>query len=212
MRTGILFFFLLSSLFVLVFFAWFLHGQISPQDHARGGKQSGVQQHQRTPTVSGQGVETASSQNIYPHAHEFVAPRGFINTKSITLQQAREHNKLVLVHFWTYGCINCKRTLGHLNDWYDKYHADGLEIIGVHYPEFSYERRRENVVAFVQKNAIRYPIVLDNDGGTWRAYHNRYWPHRYLIMPDSSIIYEHIGEGAYDETEAKIREVLYNEG
>jgi hypothetical protein len=82
--------------------------------------------------------------------------------------------------------------------------------IGVHYPEFSYERKMENVKDFVRTNDIRYPVVLDNDAGTWNAYKNRYWPHRYLIDPDGNIIFDHIGEGKYAETAAAIENVLYN--
>jgi thiol-disulfide isomerase/thioredoxin len=99
--------------------------------------------------------------------------------------------KVVLVDFWTYSCINCIRTQPYLNTWYEKYEKDGLVIIGVHAPEFAFEKIENNVRESSQKSGIKYPIALDNDFQTWNAYANRYWPAKYLIDKDGNIVYKH---------------------
>lgn len=146
-------------------------------------------------------------QERYPRAKELVNPTGFINTENITV---REHigENIVLLDIWTYSCINCVRTLPYLTAWHRKYKDYGLQIIGVHTPEFSFEKKRENVAAAVNRFNITYPVVLDNNYGTWAAYQNRYWPRTYLIGVDGFIRYDHIGEGAYRETEDMIQELL----
>lgn len=151
----------------------------------------------------------------YDPAIEIVTPSGFINTPSTSSGQAGPitigelvGKKVVLVDFWTYSCINCQRTTPYLNAWYEKYKDKGLEIIGIHTPEFQFEQKYENVKAAVEKFNIKYPVALDNDYATWHAYGNRYWPHKYLIDIDGFIVYDHIGEGAYGETERKIQELL----
>ncbi len=157
---------------------------------------------------------SVSSPNIiqeklakYPRAKEIVNPSGYINTNNITVSEL-VGKKVILIDFWTYSCINCIRTIPYLNSWYEKYKDQGLEIIGVHTPEFLFEQKYENVLAAVKKYGIEYPIVLDNNYSTWTAYGNLYWPHDYLIDIDGFIVYDHIGEGGYDETEAKIQELL----
>lgn len=143
----------------------------------------------------------------YPLAKEIVNPSGYINTDKITVSEL-VGKKVILIDFWTYSCINCQRTTPYLNSWYEKYHDKGLVIIGVHTPEFLFEQKYENVQAAVNKFGIKYPVVMDNDYSTWTAYSNRYWPHKYLIDIDGFIVYDHIGEGGYDETEQKIQELL----
>lgn len=140
-------------------------------------------------------------------AIELVSPDGYINTDKITIKDL-VGKKVILVDFWTYSCINCQRTLPYLNAWYDKYHNKGLEIIGVHTPEFDFEKDYSNVEKAVAKYGIKYPVVQDNEYQTWRAYNNRYWPRKYLIDINGKIVYDHIGEGGYEETEAKIQELL----
>jgi len=142
-----------------------------------------------------------------PDAIELVSPNGYLNTEKITINEL-VGKKVILVDFWTYSCINCQRTMPYLNAWYDKYQDKGLEIIGVHTPEFEFEKDRDNVASAIEKFAIKYPVVQDNDYLTWRAYGNRYWPRKYLIDINGKIVYDHIGEGAYEETEAKIQELL----
>ncbi len=145
--------------------------------------------------------------NKYPAARELVSPSGFINTPPFTLKNL-VGKKVILVDFWTYSCINCQRTLPYLNAWYDKYKNKGLEIVSIHTPEFDFEKKYDNVQAAVQKYGIKYPVVMDNDYATWDAYQNRYWPRKYLVDVDGYIVYDHIGEGGYEETEAKIQELL----
>ncbi len=130
-----------------------------------------------------------------------------LGAKTITLQQLAG-KKVILVDFWTYSCINCQRTLPYLTDWYKKYKDQGLEIIGVHTPEFDFEKDPANVEMAIAKYGITYPVVQDNEYGTWNAYSNRYWPHHYLIDIDGYIVDDHIGEGGYAETEMKIQELL----
>jgi cytochrome c biogenesis protein CcdA/thiol-disulfide isomerase/thioredoxin len=145
---------------------------------------------------------------IYKLAPEISTPDGFINTdgKPITLAELR--GKVVLLDIWTYSCINCQRTLPYLNDWYAKYKDQGLVIVGLHTPEFGFEKVLSNVEKAVEKFGIHYPVVLDNDYSTWQALGNQYWPRKYLIDPDGYIIYDHVGEGGYDETEQQIRDAL----
>ena len=146
-------------------------------------------------------------KSLYQQAPELTGIAGYINTDSnIKIQNLK--GKVILVDFWTYTCINCIRTLPYLKDWHDKYADKGLVILGVHTPEFEFEKEYENVKSAVEKYMIRYPVVQDNNYATWRAYKNRYWPHKYLIDIDGFIRYDHIGEGAYEETEKKIQELL----
>lgn len=150
--------------------------------------------------------EEPSLENATPYI-EIVAPSGFVNTEGITLGEL-VGNKVILVDFMTYSCINCQRTFPYLNDWYEKYKDQGLEIVGIHTPEFAFERDRENVRAAAAEFGLQFPIVLDNEYATWNAYKNRYWPRKYLIDIHGNIIYDHIGEGAYEETERVIQEAL----
>jgi thiol-disulfide isomerase/thioredoxin len=116
--------------------------------------------------------------------------------------------KVVLIDFWTYTCINCIRTLPFLTAWDERYRDKGLVIIGVHTPEFEFEKNIENVKDAVNKYGIKYRVIQDNDYHTWRAFKNRYWPRKYLIDSEGYIRYDHIGEGGYAETEEKIQELL----
>ena len=138
---------------------------------------------------------------------EIVNPFGFVNIDGITIGEL-VGKKVILVDFLTYSCINCQRTFPYLNAWYEKYKDQGLEIIGIHTPEFSFEKDINNVRDAMTKFGIKYPIVLDNDYATWRAYGNQYWPRKYLIDIHGNIVYDHIGEGGYEETEMKIQELL----
>jgi thiol-disulfide isomerase/thioredoxin len=116
--------------------------------------------------------------------------------------------KVVLVDFWTYSCINCLRTLPYLKAWDEKYRAQGLVIIGVHAPEFVFEKDLHNVEQAVREFGIKYPVVLDNEYAIWNAYQNQYWPAHYLIDAQGHIRHQHFGEGAYAETEQMIQALL----
>jgi thiol-disulfide isomerase/thioredoxin len=139
-------------------------------------------------------------------APELANVDGYINSEPITLADLR--GKVVLVDFWTYSCINCIRTIPYLNAWHEKYADDGLVIVGVHTPEFEFEKDYNNVKAAVEKFDIKYPVAQDNEKGTWEAYENRYWPRKYLIDNEGYVRYDHIGEGAYAETEKVIQSLL----
>ena len=136
----------------------------------------------------------------------------WINSEPLTLDGLRSEGKIVLIDFWTYTCINCIRTMPYLKEWHEKYADHGLVILGVHTPEFEFEKVYENVVEAVAGFDLEYPIVQDNDFGTWRAFNNRFWPAKYLIDVNGFIRYSHFGEGAYDETEQQIRDLLMEAG
>lgn len=138
---------------------------------------------------------------------EIVNPSGFVNTEPFTLGQFIG-KKVILLDFLTYSCINCQRTFPYLNAWDEEYRDQGLLVVGIHTPEFAFEKDIGNVREAMKKFGITHPIVLDNDYATWRAYGNNYWPRKYLIDIHGNIVYDHIGEGAYEETEQKIRELL----
>jgi thiol-disulfide isomerase/thioredoxin len=116
--------------------------------------------------------------------------------------------KVVLVQIWTFACINCQRTLPHIVSWHQKYASKGLQVIGVHTPEFAFERDRGNVLKAIKQHGITYPVAIDNDFKTWKAYQNEYWPHLFLADRQGIQRYDHIGEGAYDETEKLIQTLL----
>ena len=143
-------------------------------------------------------------------APELTGINGWINSEPLTLESQR--GKVVLIDFWTYTCINCIRTLPYIKEWHAKYADKGLVILGVHTPEFEFEKIRENVIDAVEEFGLEYPVLQDNDFGTWNAFENRYWPAKYLIDKDGYVRYTHFGEGAYAETELQIRELLEEAG
>ena len=159
-------------------------------------------------------LDKAQFQNIdksqFRMAPEFAQISGYINTPGnngpLTLSSLK--GKVVLVDFWTYTCINCIRTIPYINDWNQKYADKGLVIVGVHSPEFEFEKNYNNVKAAVQKYGINYPVLLDSDHGTWNAFGNQYWPRDYLIDSQGYIRHDHIGEGGYDQTEKAIQSLL----
>jgi cytochrome c biogenesis protein CcdA/thiol-disulfide isomerase/thioredoxin len=141
-----------------------------------------------------------------PVAPELRGIVGWINSGPLSIAELR--GRVVLVDFWTYSCVNCLRTLPHLKAWDRSYRDDGLTVVGVHAPEFAFEREPDNVRTAVQKLGIRYPVALDNDFVTWTAYANQYWPAKYLIDRTGRVRYFHFGEGEYEETERQIRRYL----
>jgi thiol-disulfide isomerase/thioredoxin len=143
----------------------------------------------------------------YQRAEEIQESFGFINTDGVSIEEAAGE-KVVLLEFWTYTCFNCQNAQPHINALHQKYADDGLQVIGIHTPEFGFEKDIDNVREAVRQADIRYPVVLDNRYATWNAYDQRFWPAWYLIDADGFVRYKHFGEGAYGETEAKIRELL----
>lgn len=140
----------------------------------------------------------------YPRYIDFVNPDGFLNSKPFKLADYIG-KKIILIEFITYSCINCQRTFPYLQTWHETYKDDGLLVVGIHTPEFAYEQVKENVAAALLKEGITFPVVQDNDYQTWNAYGNRFWPHRYLIDIHGNVVFDHIGEGAYAETEKLIQ-------
>ena len=140
-------------------------------------------------------------------APAFTQITGYINTPGL-IKISDLRGKVVLVHFWTYTCINCIHTIPYLNDWYQKYSNKGLVIVSIHRPEFEFEKNIDNVKAAVQQYEIKYPVLQDNNYGTWDAYGNLYWPIDYLIDNQGLIRYNHVGEGGYDQTEKTIQSLL----
>jgi thiol-disulfide isomerase/thioredoxin len=145
---------------------------------------------------------------LYKKAPELSSIDGYINTGGAPITLASLKGKVVLLDIWTYSCINCQRTLPYIIDWYAKYKDSGLVVVGLHTPEFGFEKVQANVERAVQGFHITYPVVLDNDYSTWKALGNQYWPRKYLIDSDGYIVYDHIGEGNYDETEKAIQRAL----
>jgi cytochrome c biogenesis protein CcdA/thiol-disulfide isomerase/thioredoxin len=148
----------------------------------------------------------SSGLPVLGKAPEFTGITGWLNSDPVTLESLK--GKVVLVDFWTYSCINCIRTLPHVTAWYDTYKDQGFVVVGVHAPEFAFEKDSKNVAAAIKERNIHYPVAQDNDFATWRAYDNQYWPAEYLIDAEGRVRETHFGEGNYAETETNIRSLL----
>jgi cytochrome c biogenesis protein CcdA/thiol-disulfide isomerase/thioredoxin len=182
-------------------------GAISkPLSSVRGG----------APAAHAAGSAEAASGRPLPvlgRAPEFTGTQQWFNTPGgEPLTMAGLRGQVVLVDFWTYTCINCIRTLPHLKALYDRYHRDGLEVVGVHSPEFPFEKEASNVEAAIAQNGLPYPVVQDNDLATWNAYGNQYWPADYLVDAQGRIRYVHFGEGDYEANERAVRSLLAEAG
>ena len=143
-------------------------------------------------------------------APEFAGTQEWINSEPLSMEGLL--GKVVLIDFWTYTCVNCIRTLPFLQEWHQRYADDGLVIVGVHTPEFEFEKVYDNVVQATIDEGVAWPVVQDNDFTVWRSYSNRYWPAKYLIDRNGEIQYRHFGEGKYAETEEWIRQLLEQDG
>jgi cytochrome c biogenesis protein CcdA/thiol-disulfide isomerase/thioredoxin len=139
-------------------------------------------------------------------APEITGITGWLNSDPLTLAQLK--GKVVLIDFWTYSCINCIRTLPHVTTWYDTYKDQGFVVIGVHSPEFGFEKDAGNVANAIKEHGIHYPVAQDNNFATWNAFSNQYWPAEYLIDAQGRVREMHFGEGGYEETEANIRSLI----
>lgn len=139
-------------------------------------------------------------------APEFTGIERWFNSPPLTMAGLK--GKVVLVEFWTYGCINCVRVMPHVKQWHQRYHDQGLVVVGVHTPEYNEERSVANVKAAIERFDIGYPVAQDNGYRTWDAYGNRFWPALYLVDRDGKVVYRHYGEGAYEATETRIRQLL----
>jgi thiol-disulfide isomerase/thioredoxin len=130
----------------------------------------------------------------------------WLNSDPIKLSEQK--GKVILLQFWTFGCINCQRTLPSIIKWHKDYASQGLLVVSVHAPELAFERSINNVKKAVQQRGITYPVAIDSNFTTWKAFDNQYWPHLFLADRQGILRYDHVGEGAYDQTEQKIRELL----
>jgi len=135
---------------------------------------------------------------------------GWLNSKPLTAEELR--GKVVLVDFWTYTCINWQRTQPYVRAWAEKYKDQGLVVIGVHTPEFEFERNVDNIRPALQRFRVEYPVAVDSDYGVWKAFDNHYWPAVYLVDAAGNIRFHHFGEGEYERTEAVIRQLLREAG
>jgi thiol-disulfide isomerase/thioredoxin len=157
-------------------------------------------------TVSAIPLASAHAASPPAQAPEFKGIEKWLNSEPLSMSSLR--GKVVLVDFWTYTCINCIRTLPYVKTWNEKYKDQGLVVVGVHTPEYSFERFTPNVQDAIKRFGITYPVAQDNKYATWEAYRNVYWPAFYLVDKRGNIIYTHFGEGRYKETEAAIQQAL----
>lgn len=137
---------------------------------------------------------------------EFQGISAWLNSSPLTINELK--GDVVLIQFWTFSCINCQRTLPYITRWNREYAAKGLKVVGVHTPEFAFEREVDNIKKALQQHQITYSVPVDNEYKTWRAYGNNFWPHLYLADRQGILRYDHVGEGAYEETEQTIRQLL----
>jgi cytochrome c biogenesis protein CcdA/thiol-disulfide isomerase/thioredoxin len=147
---------------------------------------------------------------VLGQAPDFTNTQRWFNSTPLTMAALR--GRVVLVDFWTYTCINCIATLPHVRAWDERYRGAGLTIVGVHTPEFAFEKSAANVASAIRRDRLRYPVVQDNEFGTWNAFGNQFWPAKYLIDATGQVRYTHFGEGGYAETEAAIRSLLAEAG
>jgi len=151
-------------------------------------------------------LQEAKELPVIRKAPELLQLTSWMNSKPFLLKELK--GKVVLVDFWTYTCINCIRNIPHIEAFYEKYLDNGLVVLGVHTPEFEFEKDEGNVRESVKEYGVEYPVALDNDYATWNAFENRFWPALYLIDANGNIRYTHFGEGKYAETEAAIQQLL----
>ena len=155
-------------------------------------------------TTGASGLNAA--QQIGTQAPDFTGIDNWLNSAPLDLRQLR--GKVVLVEFWTFDCINCAHTLPHVKDWYARYRDKGLVVVGVHTPEYTFERDIGNLKKAIARYGIDYPVAQDNHYATWNAWGNQYWPALYLIDRNGKVVYSHFGEGRYAQTEDAIRGLL----
>ena len=155
-------------------------------------------------------ASAAPSLHDHGNAPEFSGIDQWLNSPPLTMAGLR--GKVVLIDFWTYACINCLRTLPHINRWAATYRDQGLVVVGVHTPEFPFERSTSNLQTAMKRFGVKHPVAQDNSYRTWKAYDNKYWPATYLVDANGRIQYRHFGEGEYAQTEAAIRALLAARG
>ena len=137
---------------------------------------------------------------------DFQGIQQWLNSDPLTIADLK--GNVILIQFWTFACINCQRTLPYIVNWNSKYAAQGLKVVGIHTPEFAFEREPNNIKRALEQHQITYPVPVDNEYKTWNAYSNEYWPHLFLADRRGLMRYDHIGESAYDTTEQTIQQLL----
>jgi thiol-disulfide isomerase/thioredoxin len=180
-----------------------------PQPESAPEQAKAVASDEQADSSGGSSPDFAQKVQVGPEI-EFAGIASWINSEPLTLAGLK--GNVVLVDFWTYTCINCQRTLPYVKSWHDKYADEGLVVIGMHSPEFTFEKQREGVVQAAKEFGLEYPIAQDNEFVNWQAFKNAYWPTKYLIDRNGVIRYTHIGEGAYDQTELMIQTLLAEPG
>lgn len=187
-----------------------LHPKNGPtRDHmfeSRAAPPLGVPAFRRVATAASYSGEKRDHAEGVETIHGFEQATGWLNGGPIAPDALR--GKVVLVEFWTFACVNCQHAIPHVNQWAKTYADQGFVVVGVHAPEFAFERRIENVKAAIAKLGLVFPVAIDNDFKIWEAYGNRYWPALYLVDSRGRIRYRHFGEGRYVETEAVIRSLI----
>jgi thiol-disulfide isomerase/thioredoxin len=148
-------------------------------------------------------VQLAEARAAAPN---FVGISKWFNSVPLSIGDLR--GKVVLVDFWTYGCYNCVNTLPYVTKLYETYKDKGLVVVGIHTPEFPFERSAGNVQAALKRHGITYPVAQDNDSATWNAWRNQYWPAQYIVDQHGNVVFSHAGEGQYDEIERTVRRLL----
>ncbi|WP_295849875.1 thioredoxin family protein [Tardiphaga sp.] len=148
-------------------------------------------------------VQIAAARDAAP---DFVGLGNWFNSAPLRIADLR--GKVVLVNFWTYGCVNCVNTLPHLTALYAKYKNQGFVVIGIHTPEFPFERSSGNVQAALKRHGITYPVAQDNESKTWNAFGNRFWPAQYIVDQSGQIVYHHDGEGQYEQIDHAVSSLL----
>jgi thiol-disulfide isomerase/thioredoxin len=156
-----------------------------------------------TPSAQPAPFHVAAAQGTAPN---FTGLGNWFNSAPLNIADLR--GKVVLVNFWTYGCVNCVNTLPHVVDLYAKYKDRGLVVIGIHTPEFPFERSASNVQAALKRHGITYPVAQDNESQTWNAYRNQYWPSQYIIDQQGKIVFQHDGEGQYEQIDRTVARLL----
>jgi thiol-disulfide isomerase/thioredoxin len=162
------------------------------------------------PSLSGEIVRDQTAPfaiaDIQNAAPDFAGISNWFNSAPLNMADLR--GKVVLVDFWTYGCVNCVNTLPHVTELYAKYRDRGLVVVGVHTPEFPFERSASNLQAALKRHGITYPVAQDNDSQTWNAYRNQYWPAQYIVDQSGKIVFRHDGEGQYEQMDRTIARLL----
>ncbi len=181
-------------------------GKLHPSEESQASAPKSIITPSSNPSINPRENSVAAlpkDANILP---EFQGISQWLNSKPLNIADLK--GNVVLIQFWTFACINCQRTLPYITRWHKTYESKGLKVVGVHTPEFPYEKQVGNIKQALKKHGITYPVPVDNDYQTWKAYNNEYWPHLFLADKQGVIRYDHIGEGAYENTEKMIQQLL----